>query len=136
LARPIVLIPYLFRLADAINFRKDYSPSASLPSRPYTRGDIRRHPLSSLRWRCGAGRPNPVALLHGETGFGCACTGRSPAAPFLCSAARDNGGDRPDPASRRPPPGSGRDGGTNPVNGVTTRGWAQRAHGWARWACP
>jgi hypothetical protein len=27
LARPIVLIPYLFRLAGAINFRKDYSPS-------------------------------------------------------------------------------------------------------------
>ena len=26
MARPIVLIPYLFRLADVINFRKDYSP--------------------------------------------------------------------------------------------------------------
>ena len=27
LARPIVLILHLLRLADAINFRKDYSPS-------------------------------------------------------------------------------------------------------------
>jgi hypothetical protein len=26
LARPIVLIPHLFRFTDAINFRKDYSP--------------------------------------------------------------------------------------------------------------
>jgi hypothetical protein len=26
LARPIVLIPYLFRFANAINFRNDYSP--------------------------------------------------------------------------------------------------------------
>jgi hypothetical protein len=26
LARPIVLIPHLFQLADAFNFRKDYSP--------------------------------------------------------------------------------------------------------------
>jgi hypothetical protein len=26
LARPIILIPHLPRLADAINFRKDYSP--------------------------------------------------------------------------------------------------------------
>ena len=26
MARPIVLIPHLFRLADMINFRKDYSP--------------------------------------------------------------------------------------------------------------
>jgi hypothetical protein len=36
LARPIVLIPHLFRLADAINFRKDYSPPSSPPSRPYS----------------------------------------------------------------------------------------------------
>ena len=26
MARPIVLIPHLLRLADVINFRKDYSP--------------------------------------------------------------------------------------------------------------
>jgi len=26
LARPIVLIPHLFRLAGVVNFRKDYSP--------------------------------------------------------------------------------------------------------------
>jgi hypothetical protein len=31
----MVLIPYLFWLADAISFRKDYSPPSSLPSRPY-----------------------------------------------------------------------------------------------------
>ena len=37
LARPIVLIPHLFWLADVINFRKDYSPPSSPPSRPYTR---------------------------------------------------------------------------------------------------
>jgi hypothetical protein len=37
LARPIVLIPHLFRFADAINFRKDYSPPpSSPPSRPFT----------------------------------------------------------------------------------------------------
>jgi hypothetical protein len=30
LARPIVLIPHLFRFADAINFRKDYSPPSPL----------------------------------------------------------------------------------------------------------
>jgi hypothetical protein len=36
LARPIVLISYLFRLAGAINSRKVYSPPSSLPSRPYT----------------------------------------------------------------------------------------------------
>jgi hypothetical protein len=35
LARPIVLIPHLFRLAGVINFRKDYSPPSSPPSQPY-----------------------------------------------------------------------------------------------------
>ena len=29
LARPIVLIPHLFRLASTIKFRKDYSPPSS-----------------------------------------------------------------------------------------------------------
>ena len=37
MARPIVLIPHLFRLADVINFRKDYSPPSSPPSRPFNR---------------------------------------------------------------------------------------------------
>ena len=37
MARLIVLIPHVFRLADVINFRKDYSPPSSLPSRPYIR---------------------------------------------------------------------------------------------------
>jgi hypothetical protein len=37
LARPIVLIPHLFRFADVIIFRKDYSPPSSPPSRPFTR---------------------------------------------------------------------------------------------------
>ena len=36
MARPIILIPHLFQLANAINFRKDYSSPSSLPSRPYT----------------------------------------------------------------------------------------------------
>jgi hypothetical protein len=36
LARLIVLILYLFRLAGTINFRKDYSSPSSLPSQPYT----------------------------------------------------------------------------------------------------
>ena len=35
MARPIVLIPHLFWLADTIKFRKDYSPSSSPPSLPY-----------------------------------------------------------------------------------------------------
>jgi hypothetical protein len=35
LDRTIVLIPHLFQLAGVINFRKDYSPPSSLPSRPY-----------------------------------------------------------------------------------------------------
>jgi hypothetical protein len=35
LARLIVLIPHLFRLASEINFRKNYSPPSSLPSWPY-----------------------------------------------------------------------------------------------------
>ena len=35
MARPIVLIPHLYRLADVINFRKDYSPPSSPPSRPF-----------------------------------------------------------------------------------------------------
>jgi hypothetical protein len=44
LARPIVLIPHLFRFADVINFRKDYSPPSSPPSRPFTkRVIISRH---------------------------------------------------------------------------------------------
>jgi hypothetical protein len=34
LARPIVLISHLFRLASTIIFRKNYSPSSSPPSRP------------------------------------------------------------------------------------------------------
>jgi hypothetical protein len=37
MGRPIVLITQLFRLAGAINYRKDYSPSSSPPSQPYTR---------------------------------------------------------------------------------------------------
>ena len=36
MARPIVLISHLFWLASMINFRKDYSPSSSSPSRPYS----------------------------------------------------------------------------------------------------
>jgi hypothetical protein len=36
LARLIVLILHLFRLADVIIFRKDYSPPSSPPSRPFT----------------------------------------------------------------------------------------------------
>ena len=35
MARPIVLISHLFRLAGAIIFRKNNSPPSSLPSRPY-----------------------------------------------------------------------------------------------------
>ena len=35
MARPIVLIPHLFRLAGVIIFRKDYSPPSSPPSRPF-----------------------------------------------------------------------------------------------------
>ena len=35
MARPIILIPYLFLLAGAIKFRKDYSPPSSPPSRPF-----------------------------------------------------------------------------------------------------
>jgi len=38
LARPIVLIPHLFRLAGIIIFRKDYSPPSSPPSRPFSGG--------------------------------------------------------------------------------------------------
>jgi hypothetical protein len=37
LARLIVLIPHLFRFADTIIFRKDYSPPSSPPSRPFNR---------------------------------------------------------------------------------------------------
>jgi hypothetical protein len=48
LARPIVLIPHLFRFADAINFRKDYSPPSSPPSRPFTFGEGSRCTLASL----------------------------------------------------------------------------------------
>jgi hypothetical protein len=54
LARPIVLISYLFWLAAQLIFSKDYSPSSSPPSRPFTgpmlgkdKVDIR--PRSSLR---------------------------------------------------------------------------------------
>ena len=36
MARPIVLIPHLFRLADAINFRKDYSPPSSRHLDPFS----------------------------------------------------------------------------------------------------
>ena len=35
MARPIVLIPHLFRLADAINFKKDYSPPSSRHLDPF-----------------------------------------------------------------------------------------------------
>ena len=52
MARPIVLIPHLYRLADAINFRKDYSPPSSPPSRPYTCGDsARTHGPATRRGR-------------------------------------------------------------------------------------
>ena len=40
MARPIVLISHLFRLADVISFRKDYSLPSSPPSRPYTVGYV------------------------------------------------------------------------------------------------
>ena len=35
MARPIVLIPHLLRLADVINFRKDYSSPFIPTSQPY-----------------------------------------------------------------------------------------------------
>ena len=35
MARPIVLILHLLRLADVINFRKNYSPPSIPTSRPY-----------------------------------------------------------------------------------------------------
>jgi hypothetical protein len=61
LARPIVLIPHLFRLADMIIFRKNYLPPSSLPSRPY-RGcyghDRSQRWLPSSNWGRGeANRP-------------------------------------------------------------------------------
>ena len=43
MAKPIVLIPHLFRLASTINFRKDYSPPSSPPSRLYARAVMQPH---------------------------------------------------------------------------------------------
>ena len=54
MARPIVLIPHLFRLADAINFRKDYSPPSSHHLDPTS--DIRARSLI-----CGLHRPERMA---------------------------------------------------------------------------
>jgi hypothetical protein len=58
LARPIVLILHLFRLASVIDFRKDYStPSSSPPSRPYT---------NALQWLVGL----PPLLIVGWPAMG------------------------------------------------------------------
>jgi hypothetical protein len=54
LARPIVLIPHLFQLADAINFRTDYSTPSSLSSRPFT--------VSTQRW--ATARTKGVVIPH------------------------------------------------------------------------
>jgi hypothetical protein len=46
LARPIVLILHLFRLAGVVIFRKDYSPPSSPSSRPFTHpGELGLVPL-------------------------------------------------------------------------------------------
>ena len=51
MARPIVLIPYLYRLADAINFKKDYSPPSSPPSRPFNYTNLPKgHKAIGLKW--------------------------------------------------------------------------------------
>ena len=57
MARPISLIPYLFRSAGAINFRKDYSPP------------LVRHldPTSGIRARsliCGLHRPERMVAYE------------------------------------------------------------------------
>ena len=50
MSRPIVLFPHLFRLIGAFNFRNDYSPSSSPPSRPYTEVDTEaRHRTLGVR---------------------------------------------------------------------------------------
>jgi hypothetical protein len=64
-------------------------------------------PLSSLRWRNGVGMPDPATLLRGEAGSSCGVhreISGSALSPLLPPAvpARDDGGDRPDPARRRP----------------------------------
>ena len=61
MARPILIIPHLFRLADAINFRKDYSPPSSPPSRPFHLGQRREEGSSGERGE-GAGEDFCVAV--------------------------------------------------------------------------
>ena len=48
LARPIVLIPHLYRLADAIIFTKDYSPLSSPPSQTLHFGLMGQGALAQL----------------------------------------------------------------------------------------
>ena len=79
MARPIVLIPHLFRLAGAISFRKDYSPPSSPPSRPFNQPHahlgVKLDAPDLRRWRLqrGDGRPrvdiedaDEVVELHGD----------------------------------------------------------------------
>ena len=49
MARLISLILHLFRLASAINFRKDYSPPSSPPFRPYTNLESKGFRLSRTK---------------------------------------------------------------------------------------
>ena len=64
MARPIVLIPHLYRLVDAINFRKDYSPPSSSPSRPYSVGTGgRRGGIGEGEGEGGPAHVVPSALL-------------------------------------------------------------------------
>jgi len=59
LARPIVVIPYLFRLADAIKFSNDYSPPSSRHFDPTPRPQTQQlpsplHPLLINIWPTGS----------------------------------------------------------------------------------
>ena len=57
MARSIVLIPHLFRLANVIKFRKDYSPP-SPPSQPFNAPvALQGQPLACVRCIMTAKRP-------------------------------------------------------------------------------
>lgn len=100
---------------------------------------------TELRWREDAGSSG-VAMRGGRIRYGALSPPSGPlsslrrrplSARFLTQRWRTARSDeqvagsskqRPDAASERPPPASGRDGGADPVSAAVPRGWA-------RWAC-
>ena len=93
MARPIILISHLYRLADTISFRKDYSPPSSPPSRPFQRaGGEGRHNAIPCPCERAAARRGGERGGGAHAGYGSGRAGGERAGDTSGSAGAGTGG--------------------------------------------